>query len=107
MGWHGASLHMNATELQGPRRWRPSSVPHVDDDDAVQATIQLLLERAGHGVMLADDGRKGTGRAGAHRSQESRAAVNTIRIRSAALRAPSFFMMLARWSSMVRGLMPS
>jgi CheY-like chemotaxis protein len=31
----------------------------VDDDDAVQATIRLLLERAGHSVMVADDGRKG------------------------------------------------
>jgi CheY-like chemotaxis protein len=31
----------------------------VDDDSAVQATIQLLLERAGHGVVVAGDGRKG------------------------------------------------
>ncbi len=31
----------------------------VDDDDAVQATIQLLLERAGHDVAVAGDGRKG------------------------------------------------
>ncbi len=30
----------------------------VDDDDAVQATIRLLLERAGHNVMVADDGRE-------------------------------------------------
>ena len=31
----------------------------VDDDTAVQATIRLLLERAGHGVVVANDGRKG------------------------------------------------
>jgi CheY-like chemotaxis protein len=31
----------------------------VDDDIAVQATIRLLLERAGHSVVTADDGRKG------------------------------------------------
>ena len=31
----------------------------VDDDSAVQTTISLLLERAGHSVVTADDGRKG------------------------------------------------
>ena len=31
----------------------------VDDDTAVQATIRLLLERAGHSVVVASDGRKG------------------------------------------------
>jgi CheY-like chemotaxis protein len=31
----------------------------VDDDSAVRATIQLLLERAGHSVVVASDGRKG------------------------------------------------
>jgi CheY-like chemotaxis protein len=31
----------------------------VDDDNAVQATIQLLLERAGHSVVVASDGRTG------------------------------------------------
>jgi CheY-like chemotaxis protein len=31
----------------------------VDDDSAVQATIRLLLERAGHDVVVASDGRKG------------------------------------------------
>ncbi|HTF77948.1 MAG TPA: response regulator [Bradyrhizobium sp.] len=29
----------------------------VDDDSAVQATIRLLLERAGHSVVVADDGK--------------------------------------------------
>ena len=31
----------------------------VDDDAAVQATVRLLLERAGHSVVTAGDGRKG------------------------------------------------
>lgn len=31
----------------------------VDDDSAVRATIRLLLERAGHSVVVAGDGRKG------------------------------------------------
>ena len=31
----------------------------VDDDAAVQTTIRLLLERAGHSVVTAGDGRKG------------------------------------------------
>ena len=31
----------------------------VDDDVAVQATVRLLLERAGHSVVVAGDGRKG------------------------------------------------
>ena len=31
----------------------------VDDDTAVQTTIRLLLERAGHSVVVAGDGRKG------------------------------------------------
>ena len=31
----------------------------VDDDSAVQATIKLLLERAGHSVVTASDGRTG------------------------------------------------
>ncbi len=31
----------------------------VDDDVAVQATIRLLLERAGHSVVVASDGQKG------------------------------------------------
>jgi CheY-like chemotaxis protein len=30
----------------------------VDDDIAVQATIQLILERAGHSTVVAGDGRK-------------------------------------------------
>ncbi|HEX9471949.1 MAG TPA: response regulator [Bradyrhizobium sp.] len=31
----------------------------IDDDKAVQATIQILLERAGHDVLAANDGRRG------------------------------------------------
>jgi CheY-like chemotaxis protein len=31
----------------------------MDDDSAVQATIRILLERAGHSVAVAGDGHKG------------------------------------------------
>ena len=31
----------------------------VDDDNAVRTTIKLLLERAGHSVVAARDGRSG------------------------------------------------
>ena len=31
----------------------------VDDDTAVQSTIRIVLERAGHAVVVAGDGRKG------------------------------------------------
>lgn len=31
----------------------------VDDDVAVQTTVRMLLERAGHSVVTAGDGRKG------------------------------------------------
>lgn len=31
----------------------------VDDDQAIRTTIKLLLEREGHDVALAEDGRKG------------------------------------------------
>jgi CheY-like chemotaxis protein len=31
----------------------------VDDDAAVQVTVRLLLERAGHSVVTVDNGRKG------------------------------------------------
>jgi CheY-like chemotaxis protein len=31
----------------------------IDDDPAVRITIRLLLERAGHGVMVAGDGERG------------------------------------------------
>ena len=31
----------------------------VDDDSAVRATIRILLERAGHHVVVANDGRHG------------------------------------------------
>jgi CheY-like chemotaxis protein len=32
----------------------------VDDDPAVQVTVRLLLERAGHQVIAASDGRRGS-----------------------------------------------
>jgi CheY-like chemotaxis protein len=31
----------------------------IDDDQAIRMTIKLLLEREGHEVVLAEDGRKG------------------------------------------------
>lgn len=31
----------------------------IDDDQAIRATMKLLLEREGHDVFLAEDGRKG------------------------------------------------
>lgn len=34
----------------------------VDDDSAVRATIRLLLERSGHSVIVAGDGRNGLAR---------------------------------------------
>ena len=36
-----------------------ASILVVDDDAAVQMTVRLLLERAGHSVVTAGDGRKG------------------------------------------------
>jgi CheY-like chemotaxis protein len=36
-----------------------ASILVVDDDVAVQTTVRLLLERAGHSVVTAGDGRKG------------------------------------------------
>jgi CheY-like chemotaxis protein len=40
-------------------RWAVAKILIVDDDSAVQATIKLLLERAGHSVVVAGDGRTG------------------------------------------------
>ena len=44
-----------------PARGRPAlaKILIVDDDIAVQATIKLLLERAGHSIVVAGDGREG------------------------------------------------
>jgi CheY-like chemotaxis protein len=36
-----------------------ASILVIDDDNAVSATIKLLLDRAGHGVVVANDGRQG------------------------------------------------
>jgi CheY-like chemotaxis protein len=43
----------------GPEKLDLAKILVVDDDHAVQATIRLLLERAGHSVVVADDGRTG------------------------------------------------
>jgi len=42
-----------------PGIWAMANILVVDDDPAVQMTIRLLLERAGHRVAVASDGRKG------------------------------------------------
>jgi CheY-like chemotaxis protein len=39
--------------------WALAKILVVDDDAAVQMPIRLLLERAGHSVVVASDGRKG------------------------------------------------
>jgi CheY-like chemotaxis protein len=36
-----------------------ASILVIDDDSAVSATIKLLLDRAGHDVVVASDGRNG------------------------------------------------
>jgi CheY-like chemotaxis protein len=36
-----------------------ASILVIDDDSAVSATIKLLLDRAGHNVVVANDGRNG------------------------------------------------
>ena len=38
-----------------------AKIPVVDDDPAVQTTIRLLLERAGHRIEVAGEGHKGLG----------------------------------------------
>jgi CheY-like chemotaxis protein len=43
----------------GPGETGLAKILVVDDDHAVQATIRLLLERAGHSVVVAGDGRTG------------------------------------------------
>nr|WP_249149625.1 response regulator [Bradyrhizobium manausense] len=42
-----------------PGGFNVANILIVDDDPAVQLTIRLLLERAGHHVTVAGDGRKG------------------------------------------------
>lgn len=52
----------SAVELiprSGPENLALAKILIVDDDHAVQATIRLLLERAGYSVVVASDGRKG------------------------------------------------
>jgi CheY-like chemotaxis protein len=36
-----------------------ASILVIDDDSAVSATVKLLLDRAGHDVVVANDGRNG------------------------------------------------
>ncbi len=48
-----------AVDLFGSENLHLARILVVDDDPAVQGTIRLLLERAGHNVVTAGDGRKG------------------------------------------------
>ena len=53
-------LDRRALDPSGARRtFTLARILVVDDDAAVQLTIRLLLERAGHSVVTASDGRKG------------------------------------------------
>jgi CheY-like chemotaxis protein len=45
--------------MRRPEKAALAKILVVDDDVAVQATIRILLERAGHIVDAASDGRKG------------------------------------------------
>jgi CheY-like chemotaxis protein len=45
--------------LPDPEVFHVANILIVDDDPAVQITIRLILERAGHRVTVAGDGRKG------------------------------------------------
>jgi CheY-like chemotaxis protein len=45
--------------IKGWEKTELAKILIVDDDSAVQLTIRLLLERAGHSVVTASDGRNG------------------------------------------------
>nr|WP_249806408.1 response regulator [Bradyrhizobium sp. 1] len=45
--------------MPDPEVFDVANILIVDDDPAVQITIRLLLERAGHHVTVAGDGRRG------------------------------------------------
>ncbi len=51
-------LEHQGSSWTGSEGWNLANILIVDDDPAVQATIRLLLERAGHDVAVAGDGRK-------------------------------------------------
>jgi CheY-like chemotaxis protein len=58
-GWtDSAKLLQPAVDLR-PEKLALAKILIVDDDNAVQATIRILLERAGHSVIGASDGRRG------------------------------------------------
>jgi CheY-like chemotaxis protein len=48
-----------AVDVNSREKAKLAKILIVDDDSAVQLTIRLLLERAGHNVVTASDGRKG------------------------------------------------
>jgi CheY-like chemotaxis protein len=51
-------LPWNADSASGGELGR-GEILVVDDDPVMQMTVRLLLERAGHSIVIADDGRKG------------------------------------------------
>ena len=51
-------LRSSGSLWTGAEDWKLANVLIVDDDPTVQLTIRLLLERAGHRVTVAGDGRK-------------------------------------------------
>src|SRR6478609_1261762 len=56
----GKTRNLPLTGSRGARRiFTLARILVVDDDAAVQMTIRVLLERAGHSVVTAGDGRKG------------------------------------------------
>jgi len=50
---------LNIDTFDAPKDSLLAKILIVDDDIAVQTTIRLLLERAGHSVAVASDGHKG------------------------------------------------
>jgi CheY-like chemotaxis protein len=48
-----------AVDAAAQEKARLAKILIVDDDDAVRLTVRLLLERAGHQVVAASDGRRG------------------------------------------------
>jgi CheY-like chemotaxis protein len=53
------NLQLTVDRIPDAEKAKLAKILIVDDDNAVQLTIRLLLERAGHSVVTANDGRKG------------------------------------------------
>ena len=55
----GPQVTADGDSAPAPRNWTVAKILVVDDDPVMQITIRLLLERAGHSVVVAADGYKG------------------------------------------------